>query len=365
MSPRLTIDLDKIERNTRVITSLCRAHGITVSGVTKGVCGHPEVAQAMRRGGVESISDSRLENLRRLRAGGVKGSLELIRLPALSEVGEVVEWADLSLNSELPVVRALSRAASGAGRVHGVVLMVELGDLREGMKPEDLQPVAKEVLGLPGLRLAGIGANLGCFAGVVPNRENTARLVELADRVGNSLGVELERISAFNSSGLELIASGMAPAGPNHARLGESLLLGRETTCRKAWPGTCQDAFLLTAEVLELQSKPSQPVGECAEDAFGRRPVFADRGELRRALLNVGREDVDVDGIVPRDPRLAVLGASSGYLVVDVSAAESAIQVGSEVSFEPSYGALLRAMTSEYVKKRFFRKGVSCSGGDP
>ena len=164
--------------------------------------------------------------------------------------------------------------------------------------------------------------------------------------------------SKFNSSGLDFIAAGAMPRRINHARIGEAILLGVETTQRKPWPNTFQDAFILTAEVLELKEKPSAPIGQCAQDAFGKRPVIDSRGIMIRALLNIGREDVDVDGITPLDSRLRIVGASSGYLVVDASEAEFDIQVGDEVSFALNYAALLAAMTSAYVKKRLFKNGV-------
>lgn len=352
MTPSLRIDLNKIEHNARVIVGLCQEHGIAVSGVTKCVCGHPEIAKAMLRGGVKSIADSRLENIRRMQAADVETSFELIRLPPLSAAAEVVETTKLSLNSEVAVLTALSDAAVEAGKIHDVVLMVDLGDLREGMWPDELLPVARDALRLPGIRIAGIGANLGCFAGIEPSAENLQLLADLADEVERECGIKLDRISGHNSSGLELIASGKAPTKINHARIGEAILLGRETTHRRPLPDTFQDAFELKAEVLELKQKPSQPIGKCAEDAFGHRPEFADCGEILRALLNVGREDIQLSGIVPRDSRLSILGASSGYLALDASAAQDKIRVGEEVSFDVNYGALLRAMTSEFVKKQ-------------
>ena len=71
--PYLSIDLDKIEHNARTIVRLCQTHGIQVFGVTKCVCGHPEVARAMLRGGVSSLADSRLENIHRLKTAGFQG----------------------------------------------------------------------------------------------------------------------------------------------------------------------------------------------------------------------------------------------------------------------------------------------------
>jgi predicted amino acid racemase len=235
--------------------------------------------------------------------------------------------------------------------------MVDLGDLREGLWPDDVVSFVGQVLELTGIRIAGVGTNLSCFGGVVPNTDNMNQLAALAEGIEHTFGVQLDLVSGVNSSGLELIAAGSMPPRVNHARIGEAILLGRETVHRRPWPGTRQDAFVLRAEVLERKVKPSVPIGKITEDAFGRRPVVEDRGERVRALLNVGREDVDVAGLTPLDPGVVVLGASSGYLIVDVTDAGTRIEVGDELAFHPNYGALLAAMTSPYVKKRLTRGG--------
>jgi predicted amino acid racemase len=356
--PYVTIDLDKIEHNARTIVELCRAHGIEVTGVTKGTCGHPEVAKSMLRGGVSSIGESRMENVRRLKGAGVDASYMLLRIPSLSAVDEVVESVDLSLNSELSVLAGLSQAACRRGRVHQVIVMVDLGDLREGVWPDDLVAFVRQALRLPGIRLVGLGANLTCFGGVVPSEDNMNRLVDCARDIEHTFGLALDRISGSNSSALELIAAGAMPERINHARIGEAILLGRETVHRRPWPGTFQDAFSLHAEVLELKRKPSLPIGERGEDAFGRVPAFVDRGELHRAILNVGRQDVDIEGLAPVDPAFTILGASSGYVIVDVTAAQDRLGVGDELTFSLNYGALVAAMTSHYVDKRLVRGEV-------
>jgi len=355
--PYLSIDLDRIEHNAAAITGLCARHGIAVAGVTKCVCGHPEVARAMLRGGVASLADSRLENIRRLRGGGVETACLLLRLPPLSGAEQVVDCVDASLNSELAVLQALSRAALQRRRVHEVMLMVDLGDLREGIWPDELLPLVQQAVRLPGIRIVGVGSNLACFSGVVPSEHNMQRLVELAEAVEQRFALRLAWISGANSSGLELIASGRMPPRVNHARIGEAILLGRETIHRRPWPGTLQDAFLLHAELLELKRKPSLPVGQRSQDAFGKQLPVADRGPRDRALLNVGREDVQVEGLTPLDRRVEIIGASSGYLVLDVTGANGELRVGDELVFSLNYAALLAAMTSEYVSKRPLRGG--------
>ena len=357
--PYLTIDLDKIEENSRVLVGMCRGRGIRVTGVTKAVCGDPAVARAMVRGGVVSIADSRLENLDRLREAGLGVPLMLLRLPPLSGVDRVVELCRVSLNSELAVMEGLSDAALRRAGVHEVIVMVDLGDLREGVEPHSLMEFLNEALTLPGIRVVGLGANLSCFSGVWPTEQNMSLLATLAHRVQARFGLRFSALSGANSSGLDMIASGRMPAAVNHARLGEAILLGRETMHRRPWDGTRQDAFLLHAEVLELKCKPSQPAGERGEDAFGETPPFEQRGNIWRALLNIGRQDVDPGGLTPEDNRVRVVGASSDYVAVDVSAmVEGEAQVGAVLSFSLSYSALLQAMTSPYVKKEWLGGGA-------
>jgi predicted amino acid racemase len=296
--------------------------------------------------------------VRRLKAAGVETGYMLLRVPPLSEVDAVVAAVDLSLNSELSVLAGLSDAAQHRGAVHDVIVMVDLGDLREGLWPDTLNSFVREALTLPGINIVGLGANLTCFGGVVPSAENMNRLVDYAREIEGAFGLELQWVSGGNSSALELIASGRMPARINHARIGEAILLGRETIHRRPWPETFQDAFLLHAEVLEVKEKPSLPLGERGEDAFGEVPAFEDRGRVVHTILNVGREDVNVDGMTPLDPGLAILGASSDYVILDATGAEGGVRVGDALRFSLNYAALLATMTSHYVEKRALRDGV-------
>lgn len=355
--PTLGIDLVRIESNARSVVATCAAHGISVTGVTKATCGSPEVAGAMLRGGVGSLGDSRMENLLRLRAGGIDAPIMMLRVPPLSRVQEVVSAADLSLNSELAVLEGLSGAAQRRGRRHPVIVMVDLGDLREGVWPSDVLPFVREVLRFEGIALVGLGANLTCYGGVVPTERNMRGLVECVEAVEDRFGIRLPWISGGNSSALPLVASGKMPARINHLRIGEAILLGRETLHRRPWPGTSQDAFRLWAEVVECREKPSVPLGERTQDAFGHRPEFPERGAGRRALVNLGQQDVDVEGLDPVDARIRVIGASSDYVVLDVSEAARPIEVGDRLGFSLGYGALLAAMDSEYVDKCYRHEG--------
>jgi hypothetical protein len=45
--PRIEVDLDKIRRNTETVVRRLDARETGVTAVTKAVCGHPAIAQAM------------------------------------------------------------------------------------------------------------------------------------------------------------------------------------------------------------------------------------------------------------------------------------------------------------------------------
>ncbi|MEE4216793.1 MAG: alanine racemase [Xanthomonadales bacterium] len=353
--PKITIDLDIIEQNTRNVVSLCSEHGIEVTGVTKVTCGMPAVARALLRGGVKSIGESRLRNIKRLRAAGITAPFWLLRIPPLSAVEDIVKTCSLSLNSELGVIRALSGAAEERSLVHDILLMVDLGDLREGIWPDELLPVVEQIIELPGIRLRGLGTNLTCYGGVLPSRENMRALVDHKKRVEDTFSIRLDILSGGNSSSLDLLSKGGVPAEVNNLRLGESLMLGRETAYQKTWPGSRTDAFVIEAELIEAKEKPSLPIGETGKDAFGETPDFEDRGKHFRGILNVGREDVKVDGLTPVDNSVTILGASSDHLLVELG--PSPAPLGNTLGFLPDYGALLAAMTSEYVGKEAHRSG--------
>ena len=152
--PQVAIDLGRIERNARTIVERCALSGIKVFGVTKGqTAGTPQVARAMLRGGVAGIAESRFENIRRLRDSGINAPIMLLRSPPMARVEEVVRnIVDISLQSELATIREISRIAERMGRVHDIMLMIDLGDLREGIWPSDLIPTVERILEFKGVR---------------------------------------------------------------------------------------------------------------------------------------------------------------------------------------------------------------------
>src|SRR6185312_7176188 len=203
----------------------------------------------------------------------------------------------------LAIIRELSRIAERMGKLHDIMLMVDLGDLREGIWPSDLLPTVETVVGLKGVRLAGIGTNLTCFGAIVPTEENLGQLVAHAYKVERMTGMALDWVSGGNSSSLPLLLEGKLPAGINNLRIGEAILQGGLETFRdEPWRELEFDACRLTGELIEVKLKPSLPIGVSSYDAFGSQPVFVDEGDRLRAIANIGREDVLIEGLMPINP---------------------------------------------------------------
>lgn len=347
--PQITIDLDRIGSNAAQLVELLGRSGVAVTGVTKAVLGMPEYARTLVDAGVARIGDSRIENIERLRSGGVATTTVLLRSPMRSQVDRVVRSADISMNTEPAILRALSAAAGGASVTHGVILMVELGDLREGIDPGDVRSMVEATLLLPDLMLSGIGANLACRSGIAPDDCNMARLSGIAGEVEKEFGISLDIVSGGNSANLDWLASTPDVGRVNDLRLGEAILLGCEPLHRRHLPGLHVDAFTIRGEVIESMRKPSLPWGTAAEAAFGAPEPMTDRGEIWQTIVALGRQDIDPDGLSPPSGT-TILAASSDHLVLETP--ERATP-GDTIALRPDYSALLRAMTSPFVAKTF------------
>jgi predicted amino acid racemase len=362
-APRIEIELDKLAHNASKLTALYDTKGVCVTAITKGVCGSPRIARALLDSGIHSFGDSRIANIQKMRQAGLDAQFTLIRSPMPSEIERVVEFADVSLNTEISVVRLLARQAVKRGKIQRIILMIELGDLREGILPSDIEPMVAEVMSLRGVKLIGIGTNLACFGGVRPTEANMQALSAIVGNLQRKFGINFEVVSGGNSANYQWFVSTSDVGLVNHLRIGEAILLGCDTLTRERIPDLYTDAFTLVAEVVELKTKPSQPYGEIAQDAFGHVPVFENRGNMERAILAIGRQDVDGLTIYPRI-KADILGISSDHLILDVSGL--GLEVGAEVQFDIGYSTLLRVMMSSYVEKVYLpRSHLTAQGPSP
>jgi len=354
--PALEVNLAAVRQNTEAVAALLDRSGISLTGVVKGFNALSPVVEQMAAGGCRHLASSRMDQLARLKAQGVTLPLLLLRVPMLSEAAAVVAVAAMSLNSEWETVEALNEAALRLGTRHGVVLMQDLGDLREGFfDAEELIALALHVeRNLKGLTLQGVGTNLGCYGAIRPTVDNLEALVATARRIEGQIGRRLEIVSGGATSSLPLLLEGRMPAGINNLRIGEGILNNRDLP--EIWqvpvPGLTQDTFTLKAQVVEVKLKPSHPVGEVFIDAFGNRPVYEDRGIRRRAILAVGRQDLcDPSKLIPQAAGVEIVGASSDHLIVDVHDAVQPVRVGDVLSFGLYYGPMLFLSGSAGVAK--------------
>ena len=301
----------------------------------------------MKEGGVVSIADSRIENIARMKAASIDTEFVLLR-SVLSQAQSTVRLADISLNTEINTIRALSKCATEQQKQHRVIIMVELGDLREGVLPKDLIEFVRSTVVLPNIKLSGLGANLACLGGVGPDDKNMRELSELVAIIECEIGSSLDIVSGGNSANHNWCDETNSIGRINSLRLGESILLGQETLAGKAIDGLAQTAFQLVAEVVESKVKPSKPYGKICRNAFGEVPNFEDVGDRPRAILALGRQDVHVPSLRPaRD--YTIVGSSSDHVILDTK--RSPVSVGDEIRFDLDYSALLSAMASRFVAK--------------
>lgn len=346
--PRLEINLEKISHNIKSLIQRYGAKGISISAVTKVVCGNIAIAQLLLNAGITTLADSKVDNLIKMSKARLQCQLLLLGPPMFSQAELIVQYAHISLNTEISVVRELSRCALAQKRLHKIVLMVESGDLREGIMPRDLDAIIEEVLTLQGIELIGIGTNMACFGGVQPDQAKMELLSARAIAIEQNFGITLQIISGGNSANYQWSTAASDVGRINNLRLGESIFLGLDPLCQRPIPGLYTDAFTLVVEVTELKEKPYMPYGTIAMNAFGDTPETKVHEPGQRAILGIGLQDIVFTGL-STDIKITLLGGSSDHLVVNPE--KSGIKVGDEVKFNLNYPALLSAMTSPYISK--------------
>jgi len=351
--PKLILYRNQLEFNAHQIMDLCNKRNISVAGVTKGLSGHPEIGRILVEAGCHWLADSRMDNLFDLRRYFPNIPLMLIRIPMISELPEVIETVDCSLVSMKEILPLMERVCRSKGKTHEVIMMVDLGDLREGLMGDEIDSFARILKSCPHLECAGIGANFGCFGGVIPTPDKLEQLLEKGKTLSECLGKEISWYSGGATSSLIRVEEGSLPKGINQLRIGEAFLLGTDCTGERDIPYLSQETMILECELVETRKKPSVPFGTIGADAFGNIPSFIDRGVRERAIAAVGKQDLRIEGIRPLDPGVRVLGASSDHLILDVEEADTPLTLGDKVQFRVNYGSMLSLATSAYVKLEF------------
>jgi predicted amino acid racemase len=354
--PILRVHTEKIRENGERMINECTKHGISLWGVSKGISAFPEIAKTYREAGFKVIADSRIANIKKMRAAGVASDYALIRIPMRSELEDVIENCSYSLVSDIGTIEAMSTICEKRAKEHKCVIMFDMGDLREGFWFTEISELADGLKKIsPFLKIAGVGANFSCASGVLPTPENLSQLVKYGEQIESALGHKLDIYSGGGTCSFVQMLRGNVPERINSLRMGEALLLGKDTSFCINIDMLNQDTMEIEAELVEVRKKPTLPIGEIGRDAFGNAPVFEDRGDRLRGILGIGRQDVNINGLTPLDEGVNIITASSDHLLVDLEDCPKRPKVGDILRFRPDYSAMLSSSTSPYVTKIFER----------
>ena len=272
----------------------------------------------------------------------------LIRAPTFAEIPDAARLADIFLLSDINTIRTLAMACKAIGKSAEIIVMVDMGDMREGIPSEGLSNLIEQIQATEHASIVGIGTNLACNLGILPDENNMRELARLAHKTEAQIGRRLRYVSAGNSSAIALLTEGKMPPEVNHLRLGESLLLGRETAFGHQIEGTSKDSFTIYAQVLEVWQRHIHDNGPRGLNALGQKTSLTETGLRKLAVLNLGAVDVEIAGLTPLTSGVKVMGYSSDHIIADVTDAADLI-VGSDIGFGLNYHALTTAMTSPYL----------------
>ena len=351
---RLTIDLEALRHNLRVIDGWVQSHNASWTLATKVLCGHEPTLLALQQMGVRSMADSRMDNLEAIGRLPKEAETWYLRLPHMSVVEDVARLADVSLNSETRVIEALNDEAKKRDKIHRIIIMLELGDLREGVLPGSLVGFYEHIFELPNIEVLGIGSNLGCLSGAIPSIDQYAQLSLYHELLELKFGRALPLISAGTSASLPLLRDDALPRTINHFRIGETAFLGTDLIGGGTLEGLRDDAITLNVEVAEVKKKGLRAMGETTDmmpfEALATSS--AEPGQRgHRAVVTIGQLDTVVSGLIPLDPDYEVVGASSDLSVVNLGENNNNVKVGDTLRFRPTYGAFVRLMMDRYIEK--------------
>jgi len=328
--PRINIYLDKLAHNGKIINDRCAREGISVVAVTKCVLGSLQVARAMARAGIGTFGDSRIGNLQKLRQCFRPSQLILLRTPMLSEIEEMVEVCDTSLNTQIEVVEKINRVCKRKNKKHNIIIMAETDDLREGLLPSEVLDFCRKAAGLGNIDILGLGTNARCISSKKPSYESLSVLSALKAAAEEVTGKKITVLSGGNSSLYPLITQGKIPEGINQVRIGEAIMLGHETAEYLPISGTHRDCFVLEAEIIEVK-----------------------KGS-REAILALGIQDADASNLKTAEKDVEVVGQSSDHTVI-ISTGLRSFNPGDKISFNMDYFGLLSCMTSPFVNKNYVK----------
>ncbi|HOI86751.1 MAG TPA: alanine/ornithine racemase family PLP-dependent enzyme [Lentimicrobium sp.] len=351
----ITLEQQKLKENYEYLNSLFSSEGIQWAVVSKLLCGNRLFLQEVINLGIKQLCDSRVSNLRAIKKMSPGIETIYIKPPPLRSIPEIVRYADISFNTELSTIQALSAEAEKQGKIHRVIIMVEMGELREGVMRDDLIEFYEKVFRLPNINVVGVGTNLSCLYGVLPNHDKLIQLSLYKQLIEAKFNRKIPYVSGGSSVSIPLIFEKMLPKGINHFRVGETLFLGTDVYHDTVIEGMHRDVLRLYAEIIELIEKPVVPMGEIGTNVEGHSFSFDQESTGKtacRAILDIGLLDVESSHLTPADPQIKVAGSSSDMIVIDLGENEKNYKTGDLIEFKMDYMGALRIMNSRYIGKQ-------------
>lgn len=352
----ITLNRKSLKINYNYLQKLFKKNNIEWAPVLKMLCGNKTYLEYVLSLGDEQVCDARLSNLINIKSINPNKETIYIKPPAKRSISKVVKYADVSFNTEFTTIKWLSEEAVKQGKVHRIIIMIELGDLREGILGEHLLDFYHKVFELPNINVTGIGANLNCLSGIMPSKDKLIQLSLYAQLIEARFGKKIDYVTGGSSVMIPLLLKKQIPKGINHFRIGETLFFGIDLFSNKTITKMKDDVFLLNAEIIEITEKPIVPYGEIEKNPSGEILEInpEDYGTThKRGILDIGLLDIaTTDFLEPVDKKITFIGASSDMLVVDLSESSKKYQIGGVVSFKMKYMGALRIMNSKYIDKK-------------
>lgn len=322
--------------------------------VSKMLCGNVDFIKEVLSLGVMEIHDARISNLRAVKKLNPAVQTVYIKPPAEKNIKKVVEYADVSFNTEFATIQKLSEEAQRQKKTHKIIIMIEMGDLREGVVGDHLIEFYGSIFKLPNIDIVGIGTNLNCLHGVMPSEDKLIQLSLYKQLIEVTFSRKIPWVSGGTSVVFPLLLHNQLPKGINHFRIGELLYFGTNLFSGDTVPGMTDEVFTLYAQIIELTEKPKIPMGDLAANPSGE--VFevdeSDFGKTSyRAILDLGLLDSATEYLVPFDSELIIIGASSDMIVMDLEQNPKAYKVGDWIPFKVKYMGALALMNSDYIEK--------------
>lgn len=351
----IVLDTGKLKSNFEYLDSLFMQHNIKWSVVSKLLCGHKGFLTELLNLGITQVCDSRVSNLKTIKS--LKPDVETIYIkpPAKRAIKGVVKYADISMNTHIETIRLLSKEAGNQGKIHKIIIMIELGELREGVMGNDFMEFYESVFELHNIEVVGLGANLSCLYGVLPNQDKLIQLSLYEQLVEARFGKHIPFVSGGSSVTIPMIFQNVLPKGINHFRVGETLYMGSDLSTNTTFEQMHSDVFMLYAEIIELLEKPAIPSGEMGTNVEGNSYSFDESliGQTScRAIIDMGLLDVEESHIEATDNDIKFVGASSDMLVIDLGNNSKNYRVGDMLEFKMDYMGILRVISSNYIDKR-------------